>query len=122
MTEAVHSSPRFEAVRPSPRASPVVRYAVRLAVSVSVAVWLANAPGLVENRPSWILITVLMLVQPTVGASLLKSLLRAGGTLAGALFSILIDFRSWKVVPRARIGVRLLPCLCRSITGLSCCS
>jgi uncharacterized membrane protein YccC len=90
VAEAVHSSPRFEAVRPSWRPSPVVRHAFRLAVSVSAAVWLANAPGLAENHPSWILITVLMLVQPTVGASLLKSLLRAVGTLAAALSAILL--------------------------------
>lgn len=90
MAEAVHSARELETARRPWRPSPAVAHAVRLGVAVSAAIWLANAPGLAENRPTWILITVLMLVQPTTGAALMKSLLRGVGTLAGAFSSILL--------------------------------
>ena len=85
-----YSNPLSRALRarrfPSP--SPAVAYAIRFAVAVSAAIWLGKAPGLVGSHSTWILITVLMLVQPTTGASLSKALLRAAGTLAAAFTAI----------------------------------
>ena len=70
--------------------SPAQAYAIRFGVTASVAIWIGKAPGLVENNSSWILITVLVLMQPTSGGSLLKALLRAAGTLAAGFTSILL--------------------------------
>jgi uncharacterized membrane protein YccC len=55
---------------------------------VSAAIWLGKAPGLVGSHSTWILITVLMLVQPTTGASLMKAVLRAAGTVVAAFTAI----------------------------------
>ncbi len=90
MAEAVHSLPRLQGARRALAISPPAAYAIRFGVAVSAALWIGKAPGLVENQSTWILITVLMLVQPTTGAALLKGLLRAAGTLAGASASILL--------------------------------
>lgn len=57
---------------------------------MSAAIWIGKAPGLVENHSTWILITVLMVIQPTAGGALLKGLLRAVGTLAAAFTAILL--------------------------------
>jgi hypothetical protein len=65
--------------------SPVVSYALRCGIAVSAALWIGKAPGLVSSHSTWILITVLMLVQPTTGASLLKAVLRGVGTLLAAV-------------------------------------
>jgi uncharacterized membrane protein YccC len=57
-------------------------------VATCAAIWIGKAPGLVENNSQWILITVMVLMQQTSGASALKGLLRLAGTLAGALIAI----------------------------------
>jgi len=92
VAEAAHSHSRFLSrllgARGFHTPSPAVAYSVRFAIAVSAAIWLGKAPGLVGNHSTWILITVLMLVQPTTGASLLKALLRAVGTLAAAFTAI----------------------------------
>ncbi|MBW2281833.1 MAG: FUSC family protein [Deltaproteobacteria bacterium] len=67
---------------------PAARYSIRAGLAVSAAIWLANAPGLIENHSTWILITVLMLLQPTTGASLQKGLLRAVASVAAAFTAI----------------------------------
>jgi uncharacterized membrane protein YccC len=90
VAEAIHTSRSLDSVGPSWRPSSQTAFALRLAVAVSAAIWIGNAPGLADSHPTWILITVLMLIQPTAGASLLKSLLRAIGTVAAALTSILL--------------------------------
>ena len=90
MAEAVHSLPRLRGARQALAISPPAAYAIRFAVAVSAALWLGKVPGLVENQSTWILITVLMLVQPTTGAALMKGLLRAAGTVAGACTAILL--------------------------------
>jgi uncharacterized membrane protein YccC len=64
------------------------RFSIRFAVAATLALWIGKDPGLVGSHSSWILITVLMLVQPTGGASLLKSLLRGAGTIAAAFTAI----------------------------------
>ena len=92
VAEAAHSHsqfrPRALGARRFPAPSPAVAYAIRFGIAVSAAIWLGKAPGLVGSHSTWILITVLMLVQPTTGASLLKALLRAAGTLAAAFTAI----------------------------------
>jgi uncharacterized membrane protein YccC len=90
VTEAVRSLPRLRGARRALAISPPVAYAIRFAVAVTAALWIGKAPGLVENQSKWILITVLMLVQPTTGAALMKGLLRAAGTVAGACTAILL--------------------------------
>jgi uncharacterized membrane protein YccC len=90
VAEAIHSTRSLEPVGRLWRPSPQTAFALRLAVAVAAAIWIGHAPGLADNHPTWILITVLMLSQPTVGASLLKSLLRAIGTIAAAFTSILL--------------------------------
>ena len=86
MSEAVDARPR--AALPSFRPSPAVSFAIRFGVVVVAAIWIGKLPGLVESHSVWILITVLILMQPATGASLLKGLLRAVGTLAGAFTAI----------------------------------
>jgi uncharacterized membrane protein YccC len=89
-TAAVGPRPGLRWRWPSIRLSPAAAYAVRFAVAAPAAIWLGKAPGLVENHSSWILITVLVLMQPTAGATLLKGLLRIAGTVAAALTAILL--------------------------------
>jgi len=88
VAEAIHSLPKLLGARRILALSPAAAYAVRSGVAVSAAIWIGKAPGLVENQATWILITVLMLLQPTTGASVLKALLRAVGTLAAAFTAI----------------------------------
>jgi uncharacterized membrane protein YccC len=82
VTEAVHSHRWLPTMRRPLVPSPAVAYAIRFGVMVTASIWLGKAPGLLESHSTWILITVLMLGQPTTGASLLKGLLRAVGTVA----------------------------------------
>ncbi|MGI9431009.1 MAG: FUSC family protein [Myxococcota bacterium] len=70
----------------SPRAAFVIRYAVAIAVSVAVA----QTPGLVESQSSWIIVTVVSVVMPLSGGSLVQAALRLGGTVAAALVAILL--------------------------------
>jgi uncharacterized membrane protein YccC len=70
--------------------SPSAAYALRFAVATSAAIWIGHLPGLVTNESQWILITVLMVVQPVAGGSLMKGLLRALGTAAAAVTAILL--------------------------------
>ncbi|MDJ0849348.1 MAG: FUSC family protein [Myxococcota bacterium] len=90
MAEAVQTPPWLLAVRRSLTPSPEAAYAIRFGVGASAAIWIGKAPGLVENHSSWILITVLMLTQPTTGASLLKGLLRLAGTATAVFTAILL--------------------------------
>jgi uncharacterized membrane protein YccC len=88
VAEAIHSSVRFRGLRRALTPSPAVAHAIRFGVAVSAAIWLGKAPGLVENNATWILITVLVLMQPTTGGFLLKGLMRALGTVAAAFTAI----------------------------------
>ena len=90
MTESAHHSSRPHGFAHWPTVSPAVAYAIRSAVAVTLAIWLGKVPGLVENQSTWILISVLMVLQPTPGGSLLKGLHRALGTAAAALSAILL--------------------------------
>ena len=90
MAEAVHSFSRFRRARHFRPLSPTMAYALRLGINASAAIWIGNVPGLADNHSSWILITVLVLTQPTTGASLKKSLFRTMGTVAAACSAILL--------------------------------
>ena len=93
MAEAAHAFLRLpwrDGLRRALAISPAGAHAIRFSVAVAAAIWIGKAPGLVENQPTWILITVLMVMQPMTGGSLLKGLLRLVGTLAAALTSILL--------------------------------
>jgi uncharacterized membrane protein YccC len=88
MAEATRYLPRSLSAKGYLVPSPPAAYAIRFGVAVSAAIWLGHAPGLVESHSTWILITVLMLVQPTTGASLQKAVHRAVGTLVAAFTAI----------------------------------
>jgi uncharacterized membrane protein YccC len=89
VAEAVHPFPRRHgAARRWYAPSPASAFAIRFGVAVCAAIWIGKLPGLVENNSQWILITVMVLMQQTAGAAVLKGLLRCAGTLAGALIAI----------------------------------
>jgi uncharacterized membrane protein YccC len=88
VAEAIHSSVWFRGLRRALTPTPAVAHAIRFGVAVSAAIWIGKAPGLVENNATWILITVLVVMQPTTGGFLLKGLLRAVGTVAAAFTAI----------------------------------
>jgi len=88
LAEAVQSLPRLRGALRLRAPSPALAFAFRSAVAVTAAIWLGKTPGLVGSHSTWILITVLMLLQPTTGASQLKGLLRAVGTVAAAVSAI----------------------------------
>jgi uncharacterized membrane protein YccC len=90
VAEAVHPSVRFRGLRHALTPSPAVAHAIRFGVAVSAAIWIGKAPGLVENNAKWILITALVVMQPTTGGFLLKGLLRAVGTVVAAFTAILL--------------------------------
>jgi len=70
--------------------SPATAFAIRLATATAAAIWIGHAPGLVTNQSQWILITVLMVMQPVAGGSLFKGFLRAVGTAAAFFTAILL--------------------------------
>lgn len=63
-------------------------YSVRSFVAAMLAYYIALAIGL--ERPSWAIITVYIVSQTSVGASLSRSLYRLAGTVAGAGATVLI--------------------------------
>ena len=90
MDRAVLDSKRAHRARWLRSVSPAAAHAIRMGVAASAAIWIGKAPGLVENSPTWILITVIILVQPTIGGALSKGLARLVGTVAGAFTAILL--------------------------------
>lgn len=90
-----------------PTVSAATAYGIRFGLVVSVALAVGQLPGLVESHSTWILITVLMVMQPISGGSLRKGLLRAAGTL-GAFFTAIVLFGLFSQDPTAAIG-RVVP-------------
>ena len=90
MTAAAHAAIRSRRALRLPSVSPAAAYAIKSGVVVTVAIWLGKAPGLVENSSTWILISVLTVLQPTTGNAMLKGLTRIVGTIAGAFTAILL--------------------------------
>ena len=73
-----------------PAPSPAMAFAIRSGVVVAAAIWLGKMPGIVEHNSTWIMISALTVLQPTVGNAMLRGLLRIAGTVAGALTAILL--------------------------------
>ena len=90
VADTAHRAVRIPAQCRRLSVSPAVAYAIRFGVATSAAIWIGKVPGLVENHSTWILITVLMVLQPTNAGSVLKGLLRAVGTIAAAFTAILL--------------------------------
>lgn len=88
MSEAIRIPPMIRWGRSLLDVSPQNAFIVRFGVVVTLAIWIGKAPGLVDNSPTWILITSLMLLEPTSGGSMMKGLLRAAGTIFGAFTAI----------------------------------
>ena len=72
---------------------PLVKVAVQTAIAMlGICLWmtvpLIYGVTLDEwSSPSWAGITVILLLEPTAGATLAKTVLRVGGTVVGACFS-----------------------------------
>jgi uncharacterized membrane protein YccC len=70
------------------RPSPALRYGIKLATSVTAAIWIADVSNLSWSLTIWL--TVMLVAGPNAGASIAKGLLRIWGTAAAALISIAI--------------------------------
>jgi len=70
--------------------SPATAYGIRFGLGVAAALGIGKLPGLVDSHSTWILITVLMVMQPISGGSLQKGMLRALGTLGAFVSAILL--------------------------------
>ena len=90
MAKAIHSRVRLRGISRILDLSPAAAYAIRFGIAASAAIWIGKAPGLVENGATAILVTVLLVIQPTTGGFLLKGVLRAVGTVLAALTAILL--------------------------------
>jgi len=90
MAEATHPSPQFRRAWPKLQVSPATAHAIRWGVAVSAALWLGQAPGLATNSPTWITITVLVVLEPTTGNSILRGVTRMAGTVAAGFTAILL--------------------------------
>jgi uncharacterized membrane protein YccC len=108
VSEAIHRLSSLGQRWPSLTVSPTTAYVIRFAVAVTASIWIGKAPGLVENSSKWILITVLTVLQPTAGGSVMKGLLRAVGTVVGAFAAILLFGLFAQDPPLLLVGFALL--------------
>ena len=75
---------------------PYVKLALQVCIAMLlICVWMAIPPvyGLTQpewSDPGWAGITVILLLEPTAGATLAKTVLRVAGTVLGACFSALL--------------------------------
>ncbi|QRO02024.1 FUSC family protein [Archangium violaceum] len=65
--------------------SVVLRHALRVGLTTSVAVWLTH--GLRQSHGYWVTITVLTIMQPYTGPTFLRWLQRLGGTVVGGILA-----------------------------------
>ncbi|NUQ21268.1 MAG: FUSC family protein [Gemmatimonadaceae bacterium] len=89
-TAAVARSPGFaerlrEALAPGPL---ILRHALRVATVASIAVWLATALHI--RHDYWVTITVVIILQPYVGATTQRALQRVAGTVVGAMLTAVL--------------------------------
>ncbi|HET6763229.1 MAG TPA: FUSC family protein, partial [Longimicrobiaceae bacterium] len=70
------------------RDSLVMRHALRVGVAAAAAAGLAHALGL--KRGYWATLTVIIVLQPYTGATLVKGLQRVGGTVLGGIMAALL--------------------------------
>jgi uncharacterized membrane protein YccC len=85
-------------LRTAKRALPAVLYGTRMAVSASIALYVAFSLQL--DQPSWAGTTAVIVAQPVLGAALRKGMFRLIGTLAGAVAAV------WLLIlfPQSRVG------------------
>ena len=85
-------------LRAAQRALPAIFYGARIALSASVALYVAFFLQL--DQPSWAGTTAVIVAQPVLGAALRKGMFRLIGTLAGAVAAV------WLLIlfPQSRLG------------------
>lgn len=88
MAQALHYPALLNRLGAIARPAPQVAFALRFGAATSIAIWLGHHPALLTNDSQWILITVLMVMQPQEGGSKQKGALRLFGTLAAAATSV----------------------------------
>ena len=88
MRESATSRAGLHRLPQLPSLSPAVRHGIRLGVATAAALWLAYAAGL--PQPTWPLITVLMVAQPTAGGSAQKGIRRMIGSLLAGIAATVI--------------------------------
>lgn len=66
--------------------SPAAQHGIRFGIATAAAIWLGYAMGF--PQPTWPVITVMMIAQPSAGASVQKSMLRICGTMLAGVISI----------------------------------
>jgi uncharacterized membrane protein YccC len=79
------------------RDSVVLRHALRVGITTTVAVWLTR--GLGYSHGYWVTITVLTVMQPYTGPTFLKGLQRVVGTVLGGILAAAVA--SWLHDPHA---------------------
>lgn len=75
-----------EALTPGPL---ILRHALRVATVASIAVWLAAALRI--RHDYWVTITVVIILQPYVGATTQRALQRVVGTVVGAMLTAVVS-------------------------------
>ena len=85
-------------LRAAQRALPAIYYGSRIALSASIALYVAFFLQL--DQPSWAGTTAVIVAQPVLGAALRKGMFRLIGTLAGAVAAV------WLLMlfPQSRLG------------------
>ena len=85
-------------LRAAQRALPAIYYGSRIALSASIALYVAFFLQL--DQPSWAGTTAVIVAQPVLGAALRKGMFRLIGTLAGAVAAV------WLLIlfPQSRLG------------------
>lgn len=70
------------------RESPYFLFGLRLGIAVAAGTWLYLALGLSDAHGLWIPVTVIVVLQPTLGGSVERVLERFGGTLVGVAIAL----------------------------------
>jgi uncharacterized membrane protein YccC len=86
VAQTIPDTSRQTRIRRLPPPSPAVQHGLRYGTAAAGALWLAYAANLPE--PTWPLITVMMVAQPTAGGSLQKGMLRIFGTVAAGFAAV----------------------------------
>jgi uncharacterized membrane protein YccC len=79
-------------------ALPAVYYGIRIAISVSIALYASFFLQL--DQPSWAGLTAVIVAQPILGAALRKGVFRLAGTIAGAVAAVALVI----AFPQSRAG------------------
>jgi len=90
MAQAVPHRPLFRSAARLARVPASVAFGLRFAIAASAAIWIGHLPGLVTNEPQWILITVLVVMEPVAGGSVMTGILRSCGTLVAGIAAIVL--------------------------------